>query len=291
MKTLPDRLTYPTPFAGGEGADLTPFSDSIDGDKVNFKTGFPSAYSAPKENGGKFITRKEMNYLGNIATKNDYYKMCGGINTFDPVFAGKIGGYPKDAILDYFDGINLFKVISLVEDNTHDFRSGSFGGSWAKLGTNDIFSSKPYILDSFTDFTIAANTNSALLIGGPYPIEVSGILSIKVHSYEIVSYSTSSSIGMIGAGFLGKVSNDGSYVLPSLSGSTGSYNGFSLLPGFPSDFPTLIYSGVSNVYPSSNALFCKKGDVFVLAAQNGNQESQSAKGCWSVKMSFDVIIY
>jgi hypothetical protein len=234
-----------------------------------------------------------MNYLGNIATKNDYYKMCGGINTFDPVFAGKIGGYPKDAILDYFDGINLFKVISLVEDNKHDFRSGSFGGSWAKLGTNDIFSSKPYILDSFTDFTIAANSYSALFIGGPYPIEVSGILSIKVHSYEIVSYSAPSGQGLVGAGFLGKVSNDGSYVLPSYSGSnSASYNGFSLLPGFPSDFPTGIYLGASNyIYPSSNALFCKKGDVFVLAAQNGGQDLQSTKGSWSVKMSFDVIIY
>jgi hypothetical protein len=188
MTNLPEKIIYPTPFAGADGAASATIKDDTDKNLVNFADGFPSVYSSPKSKNGKFVTRSELNSIGNLATKNDFYRMCGGINTFDPVFAQKIGGYPKNAILDYFDGVNLFKVISLVEDNKHDFRDGSFGAKWAKLGTNEIITGR-YLLASYTDFHVLYSGRSLAGVGD-FNIPKSGIVNIEVtevwHKKEIL---------------------------------------------------------------------------------------------------------
>lgn len=116
----PSKLYIPQPFASGSGAALTPI-DGSSGDTPNFEDGFPANFSAPHASGGSFITRGQMNAIGNLASANDYYRACGGINTFDPKLCAKIGGYPMDAILDYYSGGILYKVRSLVDDNTVDF--------------------------------------------------------------------------------------------------------------------------------------------------------------------------
>ena len=124
----------PRPFAKGENdAPLTPIGSS-EGDNVNYYNGFPSVYSSPHSDGGKYITRGEMNAIGNLASQNQFYFLAGGINTFDATFASIIGGYPKDAVLKYLNNGYLYDVISLVDNNTVDFTAqGVDGVNWAYL--------------------------------------------------------------------------------------------------------------------------------------------------------------
>ena len=112
---FPSRVSMPCPFAGS-GATLGVI-DNTDSDNMNFPKGFPTVYGAPSSSSGKFVTRGEMNRLGNIATANDYYRMCGGLNTFSIEHAHLIGGYPEGAVLDMLIDDQLFKVISLRDNN------------------------------------------------------------------------------------------------------------------------------------------------------------------------------
>lgn len=235
MISLPEKLIFPTPFAGGEGAALTPIKQSSDINKVNFSDGFPSVYSSPNSLGGKYVTRGELNAIGNLATKNDYYRMCGGINTFDPEFAYAIGGYPKDAILDYFDGVNLFKVISLEEDNMVDFRSGVFGGKWAKLGTNDVLQGSVIV------GSIEGGYKWSML--DVYPIGVftalkTGIVSIrqKSLSFPALQQSTRTDTQLAGCGILCRVFDSvNNIVYPSVeSSSEFDYENYSQISTFSS---------------------------------------------------------
>jgi hypothetical protein len=283
MISLPEKLIFPVPFAGGEGAELTPIAleqiaDATDAAKVNFFDGFPSSYSAPHENGGNFVTRGQLNAIGNLASKNEYFRMCGGINTFDPVFAQKIGGYPKDAILDYFDGMNLFKVISLVENNKHDFRDGSFGAKWAKLGTNEIITGR-YLLASYTDFHVLYSGVSLTGVGD-FNIPKSGIVNIEVTSYSSTSYGSGTISGLFGTAFLGRsFSSDETLSYPEITSNGNvttniNYNNYSIIPGLPSDTSIRCYtSGNIYKYPPSNVIRCKAGDIFKLAIQNGLKRS------------------
>lgn len=116
----PTRLFIPQPFASGSGAAYTPIGVAS-GDNVNFVDGFPSAYGAPASGGGKFITRGEMNAIGRLASQNEFYRACGGINTFDAALAVAIGGYPMYAVLQYREGTDVFNVISLKDNNMVDF--------------------------------------------------------------------------------------------------------------------------------------------------------------------------
>ena len=115
---IPSRIAFKTPFA--ITGDKTAIADS-DGANVNMQTGFPSVYSVPAANGGKYVARGDMNALLNLSTNDLFYHKCGGLNTFDAEFAVKIGGYPKNAILKYIDGTDIYDVISLVDDNKIDF--------------------------------------------------------------------------------------------------------------------------------------------------------------------------
>lgn len=111
------RVAMPTPFAGGSNATKATIYDAGTGGDFNFADGFASPYSAPKSNNGKFVTRGEINCLGNVATANEFNHMCGGLNIFDVEFAKKIGGYPQDAVLDILVGTKLYKIQSLQDNN------------------------------------------------------------------------------------------------------------------------------------------------------------------------------
>ena len=115
---VPSRIPIKRPFA--ESGVLTPIAD-VDGSVLNYPTGFPSVYSVPASNGGKYLARGDINAIGNVATNDLFYHKCGGLNTFDADFAVKIGGYPKDAILDFVNGRYIHSVISLVDNNKVDF--------------------------------------------------------------------------------------------------------------------------------------------------------------------------
>ena len=115
---VPSRIPIKRPFA--ESGVLTPIADT-DGNTLNYPKGFPSVYSVPASNGGKYLARGDINAIGNVATNDLFYHKCGGLNTFDADFAVKIGGYPKGAILDFVSGRYIHSVISLVDNNKVDF--------------------------------------------------------------------------------------------------------------------------------------------------------------------------
>lgn len=130
----------PQPFASGEGAELTPIlaPSGATGSKVNYADGFPSVYSAPSSNNGKYVTRGQMNAIGNLASQNQFYFLAGGINTFDATFATSIGGYPEGAVLKYLNNGYLYDVISLIDNNTVDFTAqGVDGANWAYLSVEE----------------------------------------------------------------------------------------------------------------------------------------------------------
>lgn len=139
------RLAMPCPFAGKSNAVITPI-ENTNGSKVNFETGFPDVYSLPASGGGKYVTRGEMNAVGNLASQNQFFFLAGGVNTFDPNFAAAIGGYPEGAVLKYLNNGYLYDVISLVDNNTYDFTAdGVDGVNWKylsvaeKLVFDDVF--------------------------------------------------------------------------------------------------------------------------------------------------------
>lgn len=115
------RMAMKYPFANNDTTNFTAIEQTKAAGDFNFETGFNTPYSAPKSGGGKFVTRKEMNAIGNLASRNNYYDICGGINTFDQSLCDLIGGYPKGAILEYLLGLKLYKVMSMVDNNTVNF--------------------------------------------------------------------------------------------------------------------------------------------------------------------------
>lgn len=289
MTSLPEKLIFPVPFAGGEGSELTPIAlepieDATDAAKVNFFDGFPSSYSSPHENGGNFVTRGQLNAIGNLASKNEYYRMCGGINTFDPVFAQKIGGYPKDAILDYFDGVNLFKVVSLVEDNKHDFRSGVFGGKWAKLGTNEVLQGPVIVGNIEGSYNYSFKDVYHI---GIYIAPKSGLIDIQQRNSTIASLDQVDVITgdtlLVGCGILCNVFDSvDDVVYPSLKTVEGvqnfDYENYSQISTFPSltqiDNASYIYKfPVLNL--KKTPIEVRKGQLISICLQNGGYADAS----------------
>lgn len=130
-------MAFSMPFGANNAANYVMPKTAQDASNPNFLDGFPSAYSAPKSGGGKYVTREEMNGIGNLASRYEFFNRVGGIVTFDPALATEIGGYPAGAVLDYLDGYNLHKVYSLVDNNTVNFISvGVDNISWAYLNVD-----------------------------------------------------------------------------------------------------------------------------------------------------------
>lgn len=123
-------IVMPEPFAES-GSKTLPANTQNDASGFSFPLGFSGSYSSPKSKNGKYVTRAQMNAIGNLATHNDFYRRCGGLNTFDSVFADKIGGYPSGAVLDYIIGDKLFKIMSMIDNNMVAPSDQSIdGGTW-----------------------------------------------------------------------------------------------------------------------------------------------------------------
>lgn len=138
------RLAMPCPFGDNDSANISPILSAPAQGDFNFETGFNTPYSAPKSNGGKFVTRMEMNAIGNLASRNDFYGMCGGLNTFSAKLASAIGGYPKGAVLDYLQDYKLYKVISLVDGNMVNFTTDGIDGiNWMYLNQDNADPERP----------------------------------------------------------------------------------------------------------------------------------------------------
>ena len=127
-------VAMPMPFGAGNANNYTIPGQEQSAASVNFPDGFPTAYSSPHSGGGKYVTRKEMNGIGNLASRYEFFRRAGGIVTFDPAFAAAVGGYPKGAILDYVDVMNVHKVYSAIDNNMVNFvENGIDGVNWVYM--------------------------------------------------------------------------------------------------------------------------------------------------------------
>lgn len=169
---IPSRISMPCPFGGFGSTNITEI-ENTSGNNVNFVDGFPSVYGAPSSNNGTFVSRKELNAIGNLASRDLFYHKCGGLNTFDPQFCAAIGGYPKGAILQYPVANQIFEVMSLVDNNTIDFTNSNSGVSGITNGSVDginwVYCNKEI-----------PTTNKVLLSSGNTPLgsEVATMLDI-----------------------------------------------------------------------------------------------------------------
>lgn len=168
---IPSRIAMPCPFGGFGSNNITPIK-TVTGDDVNFPDGFPSAYGAPTDTDGKFVTRKEVNAIGNLASNDLFYHKCGGLNTFDAAFCAQIGGYPKGAVLDYINGNQISQIISIIDNNTINvLNDGVDGINW-------IFANKDRAqLNLFEDKSI--NSMSGFTTIGAFVAPSSGVVSVN----------------------------------------------------------------------------------------------------------------
>ena len=174
----------PRPFAKGDGAVLTAI-EATAGNKVNYQDGFPSVYSAPHSGGGQYITRGEMNAIGNLASQNQFYFLAGGINTFDATFATSIGGYPEGAVLKYLNNGYLYDVISLVDNNMVDFiAQGVDGVNWQYLSVAEKQVFDDVFFEGGTGVTVGAGILAIVRAKKSAGIAVSSALSPVVGSQE-----------------------------------------------------------------------------------------------------------
>lgn len=209
MATKAPGLYIPQAFAAGDATHQKQFKDilnEIDGSDVNFIEGFTSAFEAPSSQGGRYVSRKELNAIGYLASANWFKRMVGGIFTFDANLAVKIGGYPKGAVLEHLDGLNYYRVVSMVDNNMVDFTgkeptvqqvgviAGSVDGvNWAYCERGIITEGEkpitelPIWFPTTLNFTSSAET----LACGQYRFDKEGYLSIYGSSNVVPTGSSS----------------------------------------------------------------------------------------------------
>lgn len=166
-------IIMPEPFAGS-GSKSLPANTQDDKSGFSYPLGFNDAYSSPNSNNGKFVTRKQMNAIGNLATHNDFHRRCGGLNTFDPAFAALIGGYPKGAVLSFVRDRQLYYVQSLIDNNTVDFRAGVDEISWSLINSDH-----PADMTALTFFEVSNLGASSTFVLGGTVARASGLINIE----------------------------------------------------------------------------------------------------------------
>lgn len=297
------RIAMPMPFAGATGAALASIAYTS-GSVVNFPDGFPQNYSAPHSKGGKYITRGEMNAIGNLASRNDFYRMCGGLNTFDPNICISIGGYHKGAILDYVEVTNykyiVSKVISLIDSNKVDFTSSTTDQDLISKGI--VNGSVDNVNWAFCNEELATPSNSIKLFDFPstFPIYgfsmigrftapangnivVKGSYSIKnIYNHFEAGTDTNSPGTMLGAGIIICEVESGVaptfpdlYVEPGSSFSWGNWKQLYAIRGLvfwytaqtPSQGSIKYYGKPINLDYYTNQI--KKGSEYIIAAASG----------------------
>ena len=83
-------------------------------------TGLSSSYAG---SGASALPRGEMNGIGELATRELFFRRVGGRRSFDANVSLAQGGYPKDSLLVYDDGTCVKYVASNKADNTGNFKS------------------------------------------------------------------------------------------------------------------------------------------------------------------------
>lgn len=219
-----------TPF--GFSAQRTEVSNT-DTDLLSYANGFAPAYESPIDDGGKFVSRKDMNGFGYMATQNPFYMQAGGLNTFDQKFAHAIGGYPQGAVLDFLVGTRLYKVISLHDDNVVDFTGSDPEFEGIESGTVDDVNWAYANMDSPVDTrfvagylpkTLSVKTAVPVLV---FKAPITGyVVADGTFDYHIERSGWTYSQPWWGAGFWIKELVNGED--PGVPSGTAPYNGWTL---------------------------------------------------------------
>ena len=111
--------------------------------------GFPEITMKSLKEGGLPPRGQDANGMFYLSTDQRVYLQNGGIITFSQEVSDLIGGYPKNAVLDYIDENNAYcKVQSLIDDNTNNFvenpsliddvnwKKVDFGAVWGQISGN-----------------------------------------------------------------------------------------------------------------------------------------------------------
>lgn len=133
------KILFPTPFAGKD-VNATEIPITSGSAPLTVADGFGAAYDVPKSQGGRYISRNDMNGVLKLATRDTSFRQCGGLYTFDEALCGMIGGYAKGAVLSFFDDEGtLHFVRSLVDHNTYNFVTrGVDSENWAYCLPNEV---------------------------------------------------------------------------------------------------------------------------------------------------------
>ena len=215
------RIAMPKPFA--HGGLITPIADIGDSTHpVNFEDGFPSQYSAPHSQGGKYVTRGEFNAIGNLATRNDFYKACGGLNTFNAALASKIKGYPKGAVLQLLDNNVLKYVISLVDNNTVNFNTAGVDGvNWMFCYESKHEEAGEGLLEHIELTDISSNTTSSTNVFVK-KVPRAGFINIRNVNFEMNYIQVGNPTPILhnfflGGGIICKSTDDPTTIIPCYS--------------------------------------------------------------------------
>ena len=182
----------PCPFADDPSSRTEFLKEPVKNTDVSFKKGFPKAYTVPiinPETGevnspdeARVITRKQMNAIGNIGTREQFFEQCGGYYTFDERVCNAIGGYPETAVLRFYDPDNhcIRTVYSLVDNNYWNFlTNGVDGVHWKYVDDN-------YVVDLRIDYSDFIDLSNVLFVetGQPDFYEVPYDSFLQLHSFS-----------------------------------------------------------------------------------------------------------
>lgn len=107
--------------------------------------GFPSVYGLPLDDGGKYVTRTEMNAILRALSQCLFYTQNGGVPKFDADVSDAIGGYPLGAVLWFESNIGTIAIQAVANStktapsNSNIDMDGSHSGEttdypWRKVG-------------------------------------------------------------------------------------------------------------------------------------------------------------
>lgn len=116
----PTPIKYPVAYAGiKNNIPLLPTGTN----HASITEGFPEMTMKPLKEGGLPPRGEDINGLFYLTTDQKAFFQDGGYITFDAAVSMLIGGYPKGAILDYYNELTNYytKVTSLIDDNTNNF--------------------------------------------------------------------------------------------------------------------------------------------------------------------------
>lgn len=91
-------------------------------ERASVAEGFPEITMKSLDEGGKPPCGQDCNGMFYLSTDQKVFLQNGGVITFSQEVSDLIGGYPKNAILDYIDSADTYhKVQSLIDNNTNNF--------------------------------------------------------------------------------------------------------------------------------------------------------------------------